>query len=131
MAESARRVQRRPSAAPTQAITYEMAGVGQPKLKWSKCPIGPPNDSGRCQSPVRCGFRIRRTLPSDHKRLREDVKSSPLGGSNMLNWSGRCAPGALGGHGGGPGLQHHAGGSTAFGFKGSWTDGNGRPRAFT
>ncbi len=44
VADSARRVQRSPSAAPTHAITYDSVGVSQPKLKWFMVPMGPPVD---------------------------------------------------------------------------------------
>ncbi len=39
VAPSARTVQRRPSAAPIQAITYDSTGVSQPKVAWSRCPM--------------------------------------------------------------------------------------------
>ncbi|CAM5704410.1 hypothetical protein SGLAM104S_07691 [Streptomyces glaucescens] len=37
----ARAVQRSPSAAPVQAMTYDSAGVSQPKAAWSRCPMAP------------------------------------------------------------------------------------------
>ncbi len=39
VAPSARTVQRSPRAAPMQAITYDSAGVSQPKVAWSRCPM--------------------------------------------------------------------------------------------
>ena len=39
VAPSARTVQRSPSAAPMQAITYDSAGVSQPRAAWSRCPM--------------------------------------------------------------------------------------------
>ncbi|GAA2747818.1 hypothetical protein GCM10010440_45130 [Kitasatospora cinereorecta] len=56
MAASARRVQRRPSAAPAQAMRYESVGVSQPKLKWFMVPIGASEREGHV--PLACALSV-------------------------------------------------------------------------